>query len=119
MEYDQISFFILKEIIECSKKEKELSPWILAKSYPFWDDLRKFETSNDERYYFTKKSILIKNKLNKMVKEGFIQKIRVNEVIIFKLDEKKINIRKFKFPDKEAKALCIKESDNHWSIFEI
>ena len=114
-----IDFFILKKI---STANPSVTTWTLAKNYNGWCKPLRFESKSKEDYFYIHKTDYIRRRLERMIKYGIVQKIIENNKTIYAVSKKNVRFkRKYKFPDKTGKAICIKEEngESKWVIFQI
>lgn len=115
MIYDDLSFFILRNILE----KKETTTWDMAKKY-FADEISGKRNSKQKERFLIKKTNLIKSRLNKMSKEGIVLVSKnswKNQYVL--LVENVKFLKRHKFFDRYSKAIMIKEKDGNCCIFEI
>lgn len=110
MIFDDIDLYLLKTIWD----KEEIGTWQLAKDY--------FKL-NCDCHAIGLKNQLIKDRLTRLSKVGLITitKSKPNGKIsknIYTLNLKNLEVGRHHFPDKYAKAICLK-INNKWEVFQI
>lgn len=70
---DELNIFILKTILDSYKTKAKVTTWDIAKRF-VWSDKKTFDSISAEDEFYTNKTNVIKNRLDRLAMAGVIKK---------------------------------------------
>ena len=112
---DKFDLFTLVSIHEATIEKKEIGTGDIARSF------FKVDSKMDNNRFMTEKMNFVKARLDKMEREGIVFVVKdLTGRKKYKLDNSKIVLKRFKFPDNKVKeSICIKDKENKWNIYQL